>query len=241
MSTWQVIGADCVEAMRAMPEASVDAVVCDPPYGLEFMGKDWDRLDAGLPQEERWKGRRTGSASIGDDDSKPASRHHVALGMKRHGFKRCTTCGKRAFSGSPCECDEPEWMIEYADGPPTSAIAMQRWHEAWAREALRVLKPGGHLLAFGGTRTSHRLACAIEDAGFEIRDSIAWLYGSGFPKSLDVSKAIDKRGGNAHLADEIGAAIKAARESRGWTTGQADRHFCGGSTNWEWVDISCLV
>jgi DNA modification methylase len=62
-------------------------------------------------------------------------------------------------------------------------------------ECLRVLKPGGHLLAFGGTRTYHRMACAIEDAGFEIRDSIVWLYGSGFPKSLDVSKAIDKAAG----------------------------------------------
>ena len=64
----------------------------------------------------------------------------------------------------------------------------------WA-EALRVLKPGGHLLAFSGSRTYHRMTCAIEDAGFEIRDSIAWLYGSGFPKSLDVSKAIDKAAG----------------------------------------------
>jgi len=61
----------------------------------------------------------------------------------------------------------------------------------WA-ECLRVLKPGGHVLAFGGSRTWHRLAVAVEDAGFELRDSIAWLYGSGFPKSLDVSKAIDK-------------------------------------------------
>jgi DNA modification methylase len=60
------------------------------------------------------------------------------------------------------------------------------------RECLRVLKPGGHLLSFGGTRTWHRIAVAIEDAGFEVRDSIAWMYGSGFPKSLDVSKAIDK-------------------------------------------------
>lgn len=59
-------------------------------------------------------------------------------------------------------------------------------------ECLRVLKPGGHILAFGGSRTWHRIAVAIEDAGFEIRDSVAWLYGSGFPKSLDVSKAIDK-------------------------------------------------
>ncbi|AFL48073.1 DNA methyltransferase [Mycobacterium phage Aeneas] len=66
--------------------------------------------------------------------------------------------------------------------------------EMW-EQCLRVLKPGGHMLAFGGSRTWHRLAVAIEDAGFEIRDSIAWLYGSGFPKSLDVSKAIDRAAG----------------------------------------------
>lgn len=64
----------------------------------------------------------------------------------------------------------------------------------WA-ECLRVLKPGGHLIAFGGTRTYHRMTVAIEDAGFEIRDCIMWLYGSGFPKSLDVSKALDKQVG----------------------------------------------
>jgi DNA modification methylase len=63
------------------------------------------------------------------------------------------------------------------------------------KECLRVLKPGGHLLAFGGTRTYHRMTCAIEDAGFEIRDCIQWLYGSGFPKSHDISKAIDKKAG----------------------------------------------
>ena len=66
--------------------------------------------------------------------------------------------------------------------------------ELW-QQCLRVLKPGGHLLAFGGTRTWHRLAVAIEDAGFEIRDNIAWLYGSGFPKSHNISKAIDKMAG----------------------------------------------
>jgi hypothetical protein len=71
-------------------------------------------------------------------------------------------------------------------------LGFQTWTEAWAREALRVLKPGGHLLAFAGTRTYHRMASGVEDAGFEIRDCIAWMYGSGFPKSLDVSKAIDK-------------------------------------------------
>lgn len=70
------------------------------------------------------------------------------------------------------------------------AFDVKTWQAAY-----RVLKPGGHLLAFGGTRTFHRIACAIEDAGFEIRDSLAWLYGSGFPKSLDVSKALDKMAG----------------------------------------------
>lgn len=64
------------------------------------------------------------------------------------------------------------------------------------QECLRVLKHGGHLAAFGGTRTHHRMVCAIEDAGFEIRDEIAWIYGSGFPKSLNIGKAIDKTEGN---------------------------------------------
>lgn len=66
--------------------------------------------------------------------------------------------------------------------------------EVWA-ECLRVLKPGGHLLAFAGTRTQHRMAVRIEDAGFEIRDMIAWVYGSGFPKSHNISKAIDREAG----------------------------------------------
>src|SRR5215212_6983219 len=94
----------------------------------------------------------------------------------------------------------------------------QAWHEAWAREALRVLKPGGYLLASGGTRTYHRLACAIEDAGFEIRDCIEWLYGSGFPKSHDVSKGIDKMAG-------------AEREVVGkkcFADGRSDRHIDAG-------------
>ena len=74
----------------------------------------------------------------------------------------------------------------------SSGIAFQP--ETW-QAVFRVLKPGAILLAFGGTRTYHRLVCAIEDAGFEIRDTIAWVYGSGFPKSYDISKGIDKQAG----------------------------------------------
>jgi site-specific DNA-methyltransferase (adenine-specific) len=86
------------------------------------------------------------------------------------------------------------------DPPYGLAFMGKRWDydvpavEVWA-ECLRVLRPGGHMLAFAGTRTQHRMAVRIEDAGFEIRDMIAWIYGSGFPKSLDVSKAIDNAAG----------------------------------------------
>lgn len=93
---------NCLTALALLPDNYVDSIVTDPPYGLGFMGKEWDALPPG---------------------------------------------------------------------------------EAWARECLRVLKPGGYLVAFGGSRTWHRLAVAVEDGGFEIRDSIAWLYGSGFPKA----------------------------------------------------------
>jgi DNA modification methylase len=86
--------------------------------------------------------------------------------------------------------------------------------ELWA-EVLRVLKPGGHLVAFGGTRTYHRMAVAIEDAGFEIRDSLHWVYGSGFPKSLDVSKAIDKVNGAEGQFGEPKSAAHAGWIDRG--------------------------
>lgn len=97
----------------------------------------------------------------------------------------------------------------------------------WA-ECLRVLKPGGHLLAFGGTRTYHRMACAIEDAGFEIRDSIHWLYGSGFPKSHDVSKAIDKAAGATR--EVVGSVTKGSsplpnNHNGHWHDGQKDGTF----------------
>jgi DNA modification methylase len=150
-----ILTGDCREVMAGMDAASVDAIVTDPPYGLEFMGKEWDTFPLRLRTNEADpSGRKTG-------DGKTTNAVGFANGVKH----------------------------------VTAGPAAQAWHETWAREAFRVLKPGGHLLAFSGTRTSHRMVSAIEDAGFEIRDSIMWVFGSGFPKSLDVSKAIDKAAG----------------------------------------------
>lgn len=88
--------------------------------------------------------------------------------------------------------------------------------ELW-RQVLRVLKPGAHLLSFGGTRTYHRMACAVEDAGFEVRDQIQWIYGSGFPKSMNMGKAVDKAKGveaptHTDSWDGLGTALKPANE-----------------------------
>lgn len=105
-----------------------------------------------------------------------------------------------------CVCDPPYELGFMGKSWDSTGIAynVQLW-----REVLRVLKPGGHLLAFGGSRTFHRLACAIEDAGFEIRDQLLWIYGSGFPKSLDISKAIDKQAGAER--DVIGHSVYEGR------------------------------
>ena len=103
--------------------------------------------------------------------------------------------------------------------------------ELW-QECLRVLKPGGHLLAFGGSRTWHRIAVAIEDAGFDVRDSIAWLYGSGFPKSLDVSKAIDKAAGAERevitdIVEDLFGTHEVKREREAYGIGNTSDTFSG--------------
>lgn len=139
---------DCLEGMKEIDDSSIDAVVTDPPYGLEFMGADWDTF-------------KSTKNTIEENNDNPYYRSGI-----RHGI--------------------------YKEG---ALIEFQKFTFKWSTEALRILKPGGHLLSFGGTRTYHRMACGIEDAGFEVRDMIEWLYGSGFPKSLDISKKLDEMKG----------------------------------------------
>jgi hypothetical protein len=183
---------DCVAVLATLEANCVDSIVCDPPYGLEFMGKEWDgadgfrrslnAADAGRDSvfgrtslkapEYRTAGTgRKGKPGIGARDTEWVSN----AGWNQF---RCGTCGHLFHGGSPCQCENPQpvradnrWNL------------FQEWCEAWARECLRVLKPGGYMLSFGGTKTQHRMVVAIEDAGFEIRDQIGWIYGQGFPKN----------------------------------------------------------
>ena len=128
---------------------------------------------------------------------------------------------------------DPPYELNFMNkGWDNSGIAFQK--ETW-QKCYDVLKPGGYLLAFGGSRTFHRIACAIEDAGFEIRDTIMWLYGSGFPKSMDISKQIDKKGGN-NYSKQFAKDLKKARESRNLTIKYCDDKYCNGSTNWSWYE-----
>lgn len=186
---------DCLDVLARIPDSSVDSVCTDPPYGLEFMGKDWDAP---------WKA----SGAVVRD---PAT--------ERGGFQDGN--GGNPYSRS---------RIEYGRGGDAS-IGFQQWCEQWATECLRVLKPGGYLVAFGGSRTWHRLAAAIEDSGFEIRDSIAWLYGSGFPKSLDVSKAIDKAAGA--VREVTGRGTKGMRVQSSWDTGNGSGVFRAGADGYD--------
>ena len=223
MSSRVVVG-DCIAGMAELDPDSVDAIVCDPPYGLEFMGKAWDSFRLDDPGTNRNRGERAGSfAGVLEADPNDAFGGRIrggAGGGKRPTTHRCAGCGKRDQYRNPHEpCGPGDWRLEVIDphaAPPTM-LAFQEWSRTWGLEAKRVLKPGGHLLAFGGTRTYHRLTSGLEDAGFEIRDCLVWLYGQGFPKSLDVGKAIDKRGGELADFATFRDAVRSAMAANGVT------------------------
>src|ERR1035437_23569 len=142
--------------------------------------------------------------------------YHLTSIVKRFGAKNSAPCkvGKTgAYARASAGFMGKQW-----DG---GDIAFRP--ETWAA-VYRVLKPGGHLIAFGGTRTYHRMACAIEDAGFEIRDQIQWLYGSGFPKSHDVSKGIDKSRAGLQFS-EIRAHLDRAIKRCGITHSKIKAHL----------------
>ncbi len=136
--SWRIMQADCLHALAELQNASVEAVITDPPYGIGLNGMAWDRP-------------RARSSRAGEAPSRVAQGARCKRGSDRASLRNATSF--QAFSGS------------------------------WAGECRRVLRPGGYLAAFGSPRTSHRLACALEEVGFELRDTLMWLHAQGFPKS----------------------------------------------------------
>lgn len=136
----QLILGDCVEVLRAMPDGSVDAICTDPPYGIEFMGREWDKLGG-----EGWRsGGGFSKPGIGDRPTAWAS-----FGSGDTANATCATCGGRMRGAKRCECPEPDWRVKglpigesAADSRQAQARKMQEWHYAWAVEAFRpVVRP----------------------------------------------------------------------------------------------------
>jgi DNA modification methylase len=233
---------DCVDILQTFEANSIDSIVTDPPYGLEFMGKKWD-----APWKDGWQAGG-GFSKPGIGERKTAWPSFSATSKFGAANPTCGGCGGRARGAKRCSCEIPIWKpIGARKNPENEGLpddmtgggmanqmrGYQAWCDHWCAEAFRVLKPGAYMLVFGGTRTAHRVACAIEDAGFEIRDTLMWVYGSGFPKSLDVSKALDKAAG-VERTEIVGPKI--GHED---FIERTDTHSAGGrSEGWErpWRD-----
>lgn len=152
-----IIESDCVKAMKRFPENYFDAIVTDPPYGLIFMGKEWDKL---------WDKRKF-------DEYEYAQKSYT-----------CSDGSTRKTNPVARKIKNPTYR---------TGIEAQLWHTQWLKEAYRILKPGGSILIMGGARTFYRLACAMEDSRFIIKDILMWLYGQGFPKAQDITIIIDSK------------------------------------------------
>jgi DNA modification methylase len=156
---------DLLDVLPTLEPDTFDAVITDPPYGIGFMGHEWDQ---------------SGSFAATGRGPTATPGHYRERDARFVGDHTKTTA--RATS---MEAGRYDLSL-------TSNRKYQDWCRAWGEQLLRVTKPGGHALVFGSTRTYHRLAAGLEDAGWEIRDCLCWAYASGFPKSLDVGKAIDR-------------------------------------------------
>lgn len=145
---------DNIELLRELPDNFADACVTDGPYGIGFMGKEWDTFKPGVEATRIIESKTAES----DNPNLKGRQRSPASSPSAVEYDR-TLAGQRAF---------------------------QSWTEQWAREIFRVLKPGAHLVSFGAPRSHHRMMSGIEDAGFEMRDCLAWMFGQGFPKSLNL-------------------------------------------------------
>ena len=165
---------DCMKQMQKMIDdgIQIDSVVTDPPYGIHFMGKDWDKF----------KGTKVTKSQVVTN---------LGAGMR---------------------------MTTHKEN-----MDFQKWCNEWAILCLELLKPGGYILAFSSSRTYHHLACGIESAGFEVRDQLMWLYGSGFPKSMNIGK-----GWGTALKPAHEPVVMARKPVEGTVANNVLKHGTGG-------------
>ena len=165
--SWRVLTGDCLAVLATLDADSIDACVTDPPYGLGFMGREWDTFapDTVAAYKDRMR-------PVKPDETNPNVR------------------GRAKWWGGGA--------VEY-DRSAAASLKFHAWTQAWAEAVLRVLKPGAHAVVCASPRMGHRVTCGLEDAGFEIRDSLLWLHAVGFPKSLN-------------LPGGLGTALKPAYE-----------------------------
>lgn len=219
---------NCRTILPTLPDNSVDAVVTDPPAGIGFMGKEWDdfrraRNDADAGRDNVFGRTSTKGPEYGRRRKVASWQYpHTAPGFT-DGAQRlvapaigtnasnpmCRKCHrhKRGWKTTPgCECETPDF--DDRERVYAARDVFVRFLTDVLSECLRVLKPGGHALVWAIPRTSHWTATACEDAGFEIRDKVYHLFGTGFPKSLDVSRAIDKAAGADRVVIGTGRPVK---------------------------------
>lgn len=164
---------DLFDVLPTLEAESIDACVTDPPYGIGFMGREWDTFKPGTGVTRKlMHPREREAAKLVSDNPNINGRH-------------------RSPALSPSQ-------IDY-DYSTAGLRGFQEWTERWGREVFRVMKPGAYIVVCGAPRSYHRMACGLEDAGFVIRDKFSWLFGSGFPKNLN-------------LGDGKGTALKPAHE-----------------------------
>ena len=160
--TWRLLTGECLDALATLEPDSIDACVTDPPYGISFMGREWDTFTPATVEKMRTP------KAFGSDEANPNLR------------------GRTGWAGSAA--------VAY-DRSAAASLKFHAWTQQWAEAVWRVLKPGAHAVVCASPRMGHRVTCGLEDAGFEIRESLLWMYGSGFPKSLDVGKQLNRTSG----------------------------------------------
>lgn len=177
-----ILAGDLFDVLPTLEAESIHAVVTDPPYGIGFMGKEWDSFKPEVVK--------------GEFDLR--QRAEFKDGVMSANIKG----RKRIPAASPSQ-------IQYDRGLEGQR-GFQAWTERWAREVLRVLKPGAYILVCGAPRSFHRMTCGLEDAGFEVRDCLSWLYGSGFPKSLNVGCRCAGESSSKHYMRRVSEADRPA-------------------------------